>query len=137
MSPTPCRVPLRPAHRPCGLHWEGWADGGCDATEPAPGTVGLVDLADYGIDRATLEAMYAEWREGRRSKSAIERRYLGKATHHGKLFTKLVRDFLGEETQRPHPLHAEVQRLRRLLEAHGIDPDSDPAAPALPWGTHD
>ena len=84
-----------------------------------------MDLARYGIDKDTLEAMYLEWRQGVRSKTAIERRYLGVSTHHGKLFTKLVRHHLGLETEQRHPLHAEVMRLRQLLERNGIDPDVD------------
>lgn len=66
--------------------------------------------------------MLDEWRGGV-SKTAIERRYLGKSTHHGKLFTKLVRDYLGVETARRHPLVVEVARLRALLIANGIDPN--------------
>ncbi|CAN0489716.1 unnamed protein product, partial [Phaeothamnion confervicola] len=82
----------------------------------------IVDLERYGIDEPTLKKMLAEWRGGL-SKTAIERRYLGKATHHGKLFTKLVRDHLGVETSVRHPLAIEVDRLRALLAVHGIDPD--------------
>lgn len=69
--------------------------------------------------------MYSEWKSGTHSKSAIERRYLGKATHHGKLFTKLVREYLGVETETASSLRMEVERLRSLLLQHGIDPDSN------------
>jgi hypothetical protein len=84
------------------------------------------DLADYGLDLPTLRIMYAEWESGGISKSAVERRYIGKSTHHGKLFTKLVRRHLGIETERRAPLAQEVMRLRALLVEHGIDPDSPP-----------
>lgn len=92
-----------------------------------------MELEDYGIDLATLRVMYEEWKSVGRSKSAIERRYLGKSTHHGKLFTKLVRDHLAIETQESSPLRAEVERLRQLLVANGIEPDqaaaTDPSPP--------
>jgi hypothetical protein len=90
-----------------------------------------VDLDRYGIDEPTLKKMLTEWRTGL-SKTAIERRYLGKATHHGKLFTKLVRDHLGVETSVRHPLAIEVDRLRALLAEHGIDPDGRPLSLQLP-----
>ena len=85
-----------------------------------------MDLEDYGIDLNTLKAMYREWKDGSRSKSAIERRYIGKTTHHGKLFTKLVREHLHIETEAKSPLVVEVARLRHLLQANGIDPDQAP-----------
>ena len=85
------------------------------------------DLADYGIDLAALQEMLDLWRTGV-SKSELERRYLGKPESHGKLFTALVREHLGVETERPSKqsahvaeLEAEVRRLHDLLEAHGID----------------
>lgn len=81
-------------------------------------------LEDYGLDLPTLRKMYAEWQEGGWSKSAIEHRYLGKTTHHGKLFTKLVREHLHVETERPSSLKTENRRLRLLLVEHGVDPDS-------------
>jgi hypothetical protein len=82
-----------------------------------------MDLSDYGLSKETLQTMYDEWQRGI-SKSAIERRYLGKATHHGKLFTKLVREYLNIETEKQHPLKCEVDRLRSLLRDSGIDPDT-------------
>lgn len=91
-----------------------------------------MELEEYGIDLATLNRMYDEWMSGGWSKSAIERRYLGKSTHHGKLFTKLVREHLGHETERPSPLAEEVARLRTLLLEHGIDPDQRPTPLAEP-----
>jgi hypothetical protein len=82
-------------------------------------------LEDYGLDLPTLEVMYSEWKVGGRSKSAIERRYIGKSTHHGKLFTKLVREYLHLETERTSSLKLENQRLRSLLQSHGINPDAE------------
>jgi len=86
------------------------------------------DLSDYGIDEATLRRMYDEWCQGAK-KSELERRYLGKPESHGALFTGLVRNHLGIETQRRSPqaarlaeLTEENARLRDLLESHGIDP---------------
>lgn len=89
-----------------------------------------VELEDYGIDLPTLKMMYGEWQNGKRSKSAIERRYIGKTTYHGKLFTKLVRQHLAIETETRSPLTAEVARLRTLLLQHGIDPDGGLDLPA-------
>ena len=80
------------------------------------------DLASYGIDKAILERMYQEWLEGAR-KGALEERYLGKTTSHGKLFTALVREHLGHETERRSRLAAENARLRAMLRENGIDPD--------------
>ena len=91
-----------------------------------------MDLDRYGTDLDTLAAMYAEWESGVRSKSAIERRYLGKSTHHGKLFSRLMRDSLGIETIRPSTTTAEIKRLRSLLEHYGIDPETGVMAPRLP-----
>lgn len=92
------------------------------------------ELADYGIDLATLRAMYDEWKGGAK-KSHLERRYLSKPESHGKLFSSLVREHLGIETeQRSHltderdHLAAEVRRLTQLLRTHGIDPVSVPVA---------
>ncbi len=75
----------------------------------------------------TLKKMYEEWVGRRTSKSAIERRYLGTGRQHGKLFTRLVRDYLGEDTERPHPLKSRVhelelenERLKGVLREHGL-----------------
>mgnify|MGYP005851850433 FL=1 len=94
----------------------------------------MAELEDYGIDRATLQRMYEEWRAGK-SKSFLERKYLGKSDSHGKLFSSLVRRFLGHETERRHPMADELQRLRNenaglraLLRSHGIDPDTRPVS---------
>jgi hypothetical protein len=88
----------------------------------------MADLEEYGITEDALRQMYAEWRAGAK-KSDLERRYLGKPESHGKLFTRLVRDYLGIETERHshltaerNELAAEVQRLTALLRANGIDP---------------
>jgi hypothetical protein len=87
-------------------------------------------LEDLGIDLDTLRRMYDEWRAGAK-KSDLERRYLNKPESHGKLFSSLVREHLGIETEKRSSLAAEkdalaheVARLRRLLIAHGIDPDA-------------
>lgn len=88
----------------------------------------MADLSDYGISIATLREMYDQWQAGAK-KSELERRYLGKPESHGKLFTTLVREHLGFETERKSGLaeerdglRREVQRLRSLLHQHGIDP---------------
>lgn len=88
------------------------------------------ELADYGIDKATLRRMYDEWCRGAK-KSDLERRYLDKPESHGKLFSTLVREHLGIETERRSSLaderdqlQREVHRLRGLLKANGIDPDA-------------
>lgn len=70
-----------------------------------------MDFEALGIDRSVVAAMYAEWCAGA-PKSALERRYLGKAESHGKLFSALVREVLGVETERPSRLRAENARLR-------------------------
>ena len=61
--------------------------------------------------------MYAEWKEGA-PKSDLERRYLSKSGSHGKLFSSLVRRYLGIETERSHPLVKEnrvlTQRIKEL-----------------------
>ncbi len=86
------------------------------------------DLADYGIDLETLKKMYAEWRAGA-TKSHLERKYLNKPESHGKMFTSLVRTYLGVETEKRSKwqterdeLLNEIERLRALLRQHGIDP---------------
>jgi hypothetical protein len=88
------------------------------------------ELADYGIDIDTLQAMHHEWLGGAK-KSDLERRYLNKPESHGKLFSSLVREHLGIETERQshltrerNELAAEVRRLQQLLQLHGIDPRS-------------
>lgn len=86
------------------------------------------DLSDYGIDVATLRQMYDLWRQGH-NKSELERRFLNKPGTHGKLFTSLIREHLGIETEQKSPLASErdallreVARLKALLREHGIDP---------------
>lgn len=88
----------------------------------------MSELADYGIDLATLRRMYDQWCAGAK-KSDLERRYLGKPESHGKLFSRLVREYLGIETERRShltderdDLQREVRRLKALLRQHGIDP---------------
>ena len=89
----------------------------------------MPELVDLGIDIDTLRAMYDAWVNGAK-KSDLERRYLHKPESHGKLFSALVRQHLGIETERKsqltderNELRAEVGRLRALLTANGIDPD--------------
>ena len=89
-------------------------------------------LEQYGLDRAMVEEMYDEWKSGRLSKSAIERRYLGKSTFNGKLFSKLVKDCLGIDTVTASSERLERERLRSLLVAHGIDPETGVVTPKLP-----
>lgn len=91
----------------------------------------MSELSDYGIDLVTLGQMYDEWCRGAK-KSDLERRYLDKPESHGKLFTALIRQHLGVETERKSALNAErddlrreVARLRALLTAHGIDPSRE------------
>ena len=93
------------------------------------------ELADYGVDLDTLRTMYDEWLAGAK-KSHLERRYLDKPESHGKLFSSLVREHLGIETeQRSHltderdQLAAEVHRLTQLLRSHGINPRAEPSPP--------
>lgn len=81
-----------------------------------------MELEDYGLDKVSLQKMYEEWQAGA-SKSDLERRYLGKVESHGKLFSSLVRRYLGVDTEKTHPmvaenasLKAEVARLRKENE---------------------
>lgn len=69
--------------------------------------------------------MYRAWINGM-NKSDIERRYLGTGRAHGKRFSSMVKKHLGIDTEKEHQLTVENRRLRSLLKAHGIDPDSDP-----------
>ena len=87
-------------------------------------------LSDSGITLEVLQAMYDLWCQGAK-KSDLERRYLDKPESHGKLFSSLVREHLGIETERKSHLTAErdelvreVARLKALLRQHGIDPAS-------------
>jgi hypothetical protein len=87
------------------------------------------ELSDYGISEDVLRQMYYEWRGGAK-KSDLERRYLNRPQSHGKLFTSLVRQHLGIETEQRSSLTEErdelareVVRLKALLRQHGIDPD--------------
>ena len=88
------------------------------------------ELSDYGITLEVLQEMYDLWCQGAK-KSDLERRYLDKPESHGKLFSSLVREHLGIETERKSHLTAErdelvreVARLTSLLRHHGIDPAS-------------
>lgn len=91
----------------------------------------MPDLADYGIDVAVLRQMYDEWCAGAK-KSHLERKYLNKPESHGKLFTSLVRQHLGVETEvrsslteENARLRAENARLRALLRQHGLELDGE------------
>lgn len=68
--------------------------------------------------------MYKEWLDGK-TKSDVELRYLGTSRAHGKRFNLMIKKHLGIDTEKAHPLTIENERLRALLRAHGIDPDSD------------
>lgn len=92
----------------------------------------MAELSDYGIDIATLREMYEKWRNGAK-KSWLERDYLDAPQSHGKLFSSLVREHLGIETERRSSqsdriaeLEHEVAELRRLLRQHGIQPPPRP-----------
>ncbi len=82
----------------------------------------MMELEDYGIDLEALREMHTRWQQGA-TKSALEIEYLGKVESHGKLFSSLVRRYLGIETEKRSPSALEIDRLRRLLLANGIDPD--------------
>ena len=71
----------------------------------------MPDLDALGTDRAAVQRMYDEWRAGA-SKSALERRYFDKGESHGKLFTALVKQELGVDTERSSWLGEEIHRLR-------------------------
>jgi len=84
------------------------------------------DTEDRGD--ATLQRMYELWCAGA-TKSDLERRFLNKPESHGKLFSSLVREHLGIETEKRSALTTERDELRRevtrlsaLLRDHGIDP---------------
>lgn len=93
----------------------------------------MPDLAELGIDVDTVRQIFDEWRQGAK-KSALERKYLDKPESHGKLFSSLVREHLGIETERRSTLtdrnvwlEGENERLRALLRLHGIDPNETPS----------
>lgn len=44
---------------------------------------------------------------------------------HGKFFSSVVRRYLGIETEKRSSSALEIDRLHRLLQRHGIDPDED------------
>ncbi len=79
----------------------------------------------YGTTQepAMVKEMYRLWRYDGTPKSTLEIRSFGAAQAHGKRFTALVKRHLGIDTEKQHPLAAEVERLRALLVQHGIDPD--------------
>ena len=71
----------------------------------------MPDLDALGIDREGVQRMYDEWQAGA-SKSALERRYFDKGESHGKLFTALVKQELGVDTERASRLGEEIRLLR-------------------------
>ena len=84
------------------------------------------ELNDLGIDIDTLRTMYDQWCGGA-TKSSLERDYLEAPQSHGKLFSRLVRDHLGVETEkrssqsdRIAELEREVERLNQILQSHGL-----------------
>jgi hypothetical protein len=80
----------------------------------------MPDLAALGIDHAAVVRMYEEWQAGA-AKSELERRYLANGQSHGKLFTALVKQELGHDTERASPLRAELARLRKENEELRVD----------------
>jgi hypothetical protein len=70
-----------------------------------------------------LLGWHQEWQNGR-TKNDIERVELDDPASHGKYITRLWRERLGFETEDEHPMVTENHRLRSVLEANGIDPDS-------------
>lgn len=71
----------------------------------------MPDLDALGIDRPLVQRMYDEWQAGA-SKSALERRYFDKGESHGKLFTALVKQELGIDTERASRQREELKSLR-------------------------
>jgi hypothetical protein len=91
----------------------------------------MADLKDYGIDLVTLQSMYDQWCAGAK-KSHLERTYLSEPESHGKVFSSLVREHLGVETEVRSPLAAENARLgdenarlRERLARAGIAPGEE------------
>jgi hypothetical protein len=89
------------------------------------------DLDDLGIDLDTVRQMYDEWCAGAK-KSHLERMYLNKPESHGKLFSALVRQHLGIETEARSSLaednarlRTENARLRAQLRDAGVTPDEE------------
>lgn len=69
---------------------------------------------------AELTQWYWEWQEGR-SKNDIELVELNDPASHGKNITALWRS-IGLETEKPHPMVVENERLLQKLKDHGIEP---------------
>ena len=74
----------------------------------------MPDLSDYGIDNATLRRMHGEWIAGA-TKSELERNYLDAPQAHGKLFSSLVREHLGIETERRSNQSNRVAELEQRI----------------------
>lgn len=79
----------------------------------------MADIEGYDIDLVTLQTMYEQYLRGA-SKSSLEREYLDKPESHGKVFSSLVRKYLGVETEKRSALANENERLRRLLRRLGV-----------------
>ena len=76
----------------------------------------MADLEDHGIDNRTLQKTFDEWKSGGSSKSELGPHYPGKTESDGKVFSSLVRRYLGKQTEKTHPLVAENIRLQRVVE---------------------
>jgi hypothetical protein len=80
-------------------------------------------LRRYGVTRAALADALRAWDRGRgTAKAVLEQRLFGTRHHHGKLITRLWRQVLQVETEQPHPLRVEVERLRAFIRRLGYDP---------------
>jgi len=91
------------------------------------------ELNDLGIDIETLRELYDLWCNGA-TKSSLERDYLRAPQSHGKLFSRLIREHLDIETEkrssqsdRIAELEREVERLRTILQTHGLNASSSQA----------
>ena len=72
--------------------------------------------------RELAQTMYQRW-EGGEPKSRLELEYWEDATSHGKAFSGYVKKWLGIDTERKSVQSLRVERLERLLHAHGIAVD--------------
>ncbi len=86
-------------------------------------------LRELGLTLDDVKEMYRLWSVEGIPKSKLERQFIGAPVHHGKMFNRLVKRYLGIDIQRPHRLVRENERLRKLLIRNGIDPDPFPEPP--------
>ena len=91
---------------------------------PCTGVTGCVISKSAGSP--VLSQLYEQW-WARATKSELERTYLDTPQSHGELFSSLVREHVGIETEarsaqstRLAELEQENRRLRQLLRSHGI-----------------